>query len=939
MRYNFLQVILLTFIFLVSLISKAQEHPPIINYTPKEYGAENQNWNISQSLDKKIYSGNNDGLLEFNGEKWKLYPSPNQTIIRAVRAVNDRIYVGAYMEFGYWKKNDFGNLEYNSLSEKLKEKLIEDEHFWNIEKFDDWILFQSLNRIYIFDSVNETFRIINSETLLHRVFKVQNNIYFQKLNDGFYKIENGIEVLISSDPVISKNKITNVYVQNGDLLLITQDFGFFKLRNKKLSKWKIKSNAIVSGLSVYSSIQLKNGDFILGTISNGIYQLSSDGNVISKINQTDGLNNNTVLSLFEDIDGNVWLGLDNGISVINLNSPLRIYNDIYGELGTVYTTSLFNDILYLGTNQGLFYKMADSNNDFTFIEGTKGQVWSLEVLDGKLFCGHDLGTFIVHNNSVNLIANIPGTWDFENVSKNKNLIIQGNYDGVYVLEKKGDNWVLRNKIDGFENISSMHIFLNDKNQLFVSHEYKGIYKLKINDDFTKITSFEIDKSAPKSFKSSLVNYNNQLIYASESGIFKYNNVKEKFEKDTLFTNSFLENDKYISGKFIVDDYTNTLWGFTEKNIKYFSPGKLTNELKVNKIPLPYSIRKSVAGYESTTFLNNQRYLFGTSTGYIILNLAKVQSEIFSIEINSIEKSILGTEKMNVSLKESGEFSSDENNLFFSFSVPGFNKYSSITYQYRLAGIYDDWRILSSNSTVSFENLPYGNYSFQVRGKNVDKYSDNIATYNFTINRPWYLTNSMLSIYTAVFILILYITNYIYKRRFNKQKLKLIDKKHREFELSQLENEKVIMKLKNDKLEHEVESKTRELSTSTMSIIKKNELLNTIKKELVGINEIEEVKPVIKIINKSLINNNDWEMFEEAFNSADSDFLKKLKLIHASLTPNDLRLCAYLRLNLSSKEIAPLLNISPRSVEIKRYRLRKKIELPHEKGLVEYILEL
>ena len=148
-----------------------------------------------------------------------------------------------------------------------------------------------------------------------------------------------------------------------------------------------------------------------------------------------------------------------------------------------------------------------------------------------------------------------------------------------------------------------------------------------------------------------------------------------------------------------------------------------------------------------------------------------------------------------------------------------------------------------------------------------------------------------------------------------------------------------MKLKNEKLQDEIESKTRELSASTMSIIKKNEILNTIKGELEEVKNDDSVKPVIKIINKNLKNTGDWKMFQEAFNNADSDFLKKVKNAHPSLTPNDLRLCAYLRLNLSSKEIAPLLNISVRSVEIKRYRLRKKMELQHEKSLVAYILEL
>lgn len=98
-------------------------------------------------------------------------------------------------------------------------------------------------------------------------------------------------------------------------------------------------------------------------------------------------------------------------------------------------------------------------------------------------------------------------------------------------------------------------------------------------------------------------------------------------------------------------------------------------------------------------------------------------------------------------------------------------------------------------------------------------------------------------------------------------------------------------------------------------------------------------PLINIIDKSLNKNDDWEMFKEAFNNADQKFLKKLKKIHPNLSPNDIKLCAYLRLNLSSKEIAPLLNISVRSVEIKRYRLRKKLGLIPEDNLVNYILEL
>ena len=141
-----------------------------------------------------------------------------------------------------------------------------------------------------------------------------------------------------------------------------------------------------------------------------------------------------------------------------------------------------------------------------------------------------------------------------------------------------------------------------------------------------------------------------------------------------------------------------------------------------------------------------------------------------------------------------------------------------------------------------------------------------------------------------------------------------------------------MHFKNLDLQKDIDSKNRELGLSTMNLIKRNELLGTIKKELGSTKDKDGITTVIKLINTNLNTSNDWKLFEEAFKNTDKGFMKKLKHKHSNLTSNDLRLCTYLRLNLSSKEIAPLLNISIRSVEVKRYRLRKKMNLPHEASL-------
>ena len=150
----------------------AQELPPIDVFYPDEYGGENQNWSVSQSADKYIYVANDKGLLEFNGAKWQLYPSPNNTIMRSVRVINDKIYTGCYMEFGFWESDNFGQLKYNSISQKLTKPLIEDEQFWNILDFDGWVLFQSLNRIYIYNVKEDNFKIIESESRITNMFNV-----------------------------------------------------------------------------------------------------------------------------------------------------------------------------------------------------------------------------------------------------------------------------------------------------------------------------------------------------------------------------------------------------------------------------------------------------------------------------------------------------------------------------------------------------------------------------------------------------------------------------------------------------------------------------------------------------------------------------------------------------------------------------------------------
>ena len=935
---NLLQMRLYSVIFLFHIIIfvNAQEYPPVMAFLPEMYNAENQNWSVTQTENQNMYFGNNSGLLEFNGSRWKLYPVPNNSIVRSVKADGSQVYSGSYMDFGCWKQNQFGILQYQSLVEELNLSVLEEEQFWNIEILDDWILFQSLTRIYLVNRTSKETKIIESEQEILNIFNVNGIIYFAKKNNGIYKIVNGSEVLVSNSPELNSSRLVGISNIDNNLLFITADNGFYFLHDNRIQPWTLRTD--ISEWTIYSSTQLKDGSLILGTISNGLKHITSDGRLKYSLDFEKGLSNNTVLSVFEDIKGNLWLGMDIGISHVNLSSRFRIYNDAKGQIGTVYTSIVHEGDLYLGTNQGLFVRSRDNSGDFNFIEGTSGQVWALKVINDQLFCGHDLGTMIVKNGKIRTkISEANGTWDFKKI-KDSNLILQGNYSGLHILENKFGIWRYRNKVEGFDISSRFFQFV--KNKLFVNHEIRGLYELELSEDYSKILNSKPAETIQMGSGSNFIKFSNGFYYTSADGVYRFKEQSETFETAAVIS-SILKRYTTTSTLLDVNSTEHIKWCFADNNILLMSPGSLSDKPNIEEIPVSlYNFKKVIAGFENLTKINDTEYLLGSSNGYYILKSdAPKQNNAQSIHLNSIEANVNNEPKTNLSLTESASLNYKNNNLNFNYSIPHYGNIVNTNYSYKLEGRSENWSDWEPKSMQSFENLPYGKYIFKVKGKIGNTETTNVSSFPFIIKRPWYISNVAIGVYVIFFLILSILIHSIYRRYYKRQQQKLLLKSQKEMALNELENNQKLMQLKNEKLELDIENKNRELAISTMSLIKKNEFLNTVKTAIKQESTPQGLNKVIRIIDKNINNTDDWKLFKEAFDNADKDFLKLVKQKHPNLTPNDLKLCAYLRLNLSSKEIAPLLNISPRSVEVKRYRLRKKMDLPPKSSLANYILDL
>jgi DNA-binding CsgD family transcriptional regulator len=223
-------------------------------------------------------------------------------------------------------------------------------------------------------------------------------------------------------------------------------------------------------------------------------------------------------------------------------------------------------------------------------------------------------------------------------------------------------------------------------------------------------------------------------------------------------------------------------------------------------------------------------------------------------------------------------------------------------------------------------------------------------FSFEIGRPWYASPAAIAGYALLFAAAIYLVRLYNQRRLIRHQRKIErtmlaeqeELRRKEAE----ENEQQIIRIRNEQLQADLDSKSRELTNSAMNIVYKNELMQRISEEIHQLRDDsgkklsdDRLKRIQKVIDEGMTNERDWNLFENSFNETHESFFKKLKHDHPDLVPNDLKLCAYLRMNMNSKEIASLLNITVRGVEIRRYRLRKKLAIPHDKNLVEFLMEL
>ncbi|NOQ23806.1 MAG: SpoIIE family protein phosphatase [Bacteroidales bacterium] len=797
-------ILFILLILLINIPLNAQINkngiPFIKNYSPNDYNASEQNWAICEDDRGVIYVGNtDDGILEFDGKSWSKIPISNGSIVRSLAYLDGTVYVGGVEEFGYLAPDKSGKMNYYSLTDQLNSPDFKD--VWKIYAMEGSVYFCCDEIIYMFSEkkLEKTYKNVPASFLSFIVF---DKIYWGNIDNGLYELQ-GDTVVMSIGGEFYKEK--NIFVmlpwEKNEILIATIGQGSFIYNIEtglskdleSLGKSYKKLNELLNLSDIYNGIQISNGNYAFATLNNGCIIFNSHGEVLHKLDKENGLQDATIINLYETIDGNLWLGLNQGISYAEISSPFTSLGQEYGLEGIMLDVTRYKSVFFVATNIGVYYLDYDSNELPIFK--------SIPIDNNSVF---HMGIFNVPNTEEEklIFATKDGILEYmpnqktSNISElayNSRIVYQSKFHpeklyigyspGLALLEYKNGQWIDKGKQNDISD--EIHTIIEDeKGNLWLGTSLNGVIKLNIDET---VVRYGLEKGLPELSDNKVYFINGQIICGTKKGVYYYNDESDHFEKYKGFGEKYFSNDdavriiRFING--------NEIW------IVLIDP--LTNNEYIERLIISQDRIVSIEDVSFKRLFKNSfnDIAFDGDNGIWIATSDAVYNyqDKFKDDFSKFYKSLIRKIEMGIdSVVFWGTYYKDTSNLIVDLNQPkeliktveyknnSFNFcYSTpyipsdeIKYSYKLDGFDGNWSSWDYKSERRYTNLNEGHYTFMAKAKNIYGIESEVVSYKFSIKPPWYRSILALFFYFVLAIFVIIVIVKVYTRRLEQEKIRL-----------------------------------------------------------------------------------------------------------------------------------------------------------------------
>lgn len=762
---------------LIITISKAKQVvnypiPEITNYPPEVNGGFTSNWGITEGLDGKLYFANNYGVLVYDGKTWSNIILDNNDPARSIATDKlGNIIVGSRGNFGFISNNGSGDPIYKSLNKYLDDKNYKNRDiiYETFSLADGQIFFRSLNNLFFYkDKKIKVIKKVNKRKF--GVSRLLNDeIFIALIGDSIATINDHKIIKIKNSEIFKDKTVTGFHKsKTNELVVFTRKNGVYKQTDDGFLKI---NNEIINNIGViYRTFGLVNNKIGLATYE-GLFILDNSLKPIAHYNSNSGLRVDNIRSIYQDQNGIIWAGLDDGISKINENSKFKFYDLKSSNLNSrVRSLNVYQDHLYAGTNVDLKKLVLDNNGKLkeSFIqigkEKLNTQVWETFISNDKLLIGSNAGLGVIDNSENYELAinkkDIGTVFEIIESKIFKDYLLVRSKKGIFLINKF--NFKDYRKIYKGSGVGYLNE-LEERDEIWFRVSKKGIFRFKIENNNINKTKF--DEKIFTEGKVKLFYINNNLIIYANKNYLEYDFLKERFKQSDLFSKII-----NIKNKEILDlkkTNINSYWvTFTEriegKRVQEFY--EIDSDGKILKLPF-----ENISHHLDTEFFFfNNLTLMSSNEGIVIINDKdfnnnQTGSAIISKIVNNDQKVFFGApnkDLVNNTFKIKQNFKFNQNKISFTISLTDYFYENKNKYRYQLVGFDEKFSDFTYSHNITYTNLKPGKYDFKIQGLNSNGVLSEINNYSFYIDYPWWQSKIFYIVEFIIFSILLITTLFL-----------------------------------------------------------------------------------------------------------------------------------------------------------------------------------
>jgi len=818
-------------LFLLGLNSEAQLNrygvPFIRSFDNQVTHSSDYHWSIVKDKTGVLYFGSDTrGIIRYDGHSWSIISIPGEPVIRALGVSDDGvIYVGGSYEFGYLQPSRNGTMEYVSLSERFSEGTgnekkdstasVTKSQIGEINTLivtDTLIYFIGFESCFLFYPAADRIEYVNFRGMgLKQVVKgayINGRIFIADNIKGILELKGNQPVSLPGGDYFSK-KISMVLLPYDETSIFvgTYNDGVFRYdyvngRVYDTPPVANELNEILKNSQLYTSAVCPSGEILLGTLAEGIFVLDKNFRFTSKWDiETSDLPDNTVTAFYvgNDIFSEIWVSTAGYVSKILTNLPYNELTPRYGYEGITNNIAYFNNTVYLATDLGLFKSYIDNKGYLKFRRVNNINQQSFSLYQAKvnneefLLAGTILGLYQILPSGkitkVEDVINIQGA-ELKSSYSVRSILQSGinpeifyiglNTKGFLILEYNGKTWKfidqIRTNIEGYVT----NLIEKKNGDIFIlTGNPAGFYSFSLKDK-ALVKFSEEDIIQP----NSITKVDNNIIITTVKGLFRYDDESDKWIPCNEIMNGFTSN---VNCKDLYQDEDGDLWLSVIKDKVYevyFSRDSSTVKMFKGALNLLPSIEKmDLKQIDDKIWIPKSKNIYVVDKEKLKAHVPEINTLLTRIVIGTDSLFMSGTfyktlangkrvPALNNSANPIPEIKYTFNSVSFYWSVPYYIEEDKNLYSYKLDGFDKTWSKWENIHYKDFTNLPYGRYTFRVKGQTVTEIETNEVAFDFVILKPWYLTTVMIILYAIAFVLLIIGIIKAYTRKLKNENIRL-----------------------------------------------------------------------------------------------------------------------------------------------------------------------